>query len=537
MKKSLLAIIAVIAIAGIVAFLVVNNDGFTTANKPQRAEIDKAFVCYFNIEQLAQKGAFDKHITHDQRRLAASIASANIDDSEVAAHTEATIVDLATSGIDINKPIYGYFDIDAEAMVFVAEVTNVDNLDKTVGILSYIAEQEDATHIDIDQIEDDRYVYLNDAILCYNATRAAFVVADDATAQEIATKELSSPLLDLSLFGDSDIAIYVDIDTMIDLADSSLTDDDTHKDIISELRENFTEDAYFVSSATFNPGRAIIHSYFEGINRDVNNASNREVTLQHLNYINDSLLAVMGGSINGLKCAEFLQAMLNSEHIPTLDNETRMALAIALDALETIDGDVTLALQSLEGEYKEYIDYYWGDVAYRPIIRSASGALMADVTDTYIISNVGQFTTGLLRKVGDSHYTGAFGNYNIELMQHDNLLFAGINHSMQRAESPASGARWSSNIDNSAAYLVIDVDNLMKSSFIESYSKAIVNNIEYPQIYTQLTQKLSYIYLTIYNNGSSDLVFVMDDATTNSLEQLNDTLLPIVVSELIKSVM
>ena len=76
----------------------------------------------------------------------------------------------------------------------------------------------------------------------------------------------------------------------------------------------------------------------------------------------------------------------------------------------------------------------------------------------------------------------------------------------------------------------------MESSFVESVSKVLVENMEYPQIYTQLTQKLSYAYLTLCKDGSSDLVFVMDDASTNSLEQLNDVLLPVVVSEFIKSI-
>ena len=214
-----------------------------------------------------------------------------------------------------------------------------------------------------------------------------------------------------------------------------------------------------------------------------------------------------------------------------------MVIAIALDALETINGDVTLALKSLEGEYKEYIDYYWGDVAYRPIVSNVSGALMADVTDTYIISNVGQFTSGLLRKAGNNHYVGELGDYNVSLIQRDNLLFAGLNTAMEEAKAPASKARWIKDIEGSVAYMVIDVDNLMKSSFVEAVSKVWVENMDYPQLYTQLTNMLSYAYLTIYSNGSSDLVFVMDDASTNSLEQLNDVLLPVVVGEFVKSIM
>lgn len=534
MKKSLLVIIAVVSIAAI--FILKQSDVFTES-EPQRAKIDKAFVCYFNIEQLAQKGVLDRHITYEQRRLAATMASANIHDSEVAAHTKATIEDLTTSGIDITKPVYGYYDTNCEAMVFVAEVASVDNLDKTVGIFTYLAEQEDGTHISKEQIEEDRYLYLNDAILCYNATRAAFVIADDDKAKSAAAEALSSLLLDLELFGDTDIAMYLDVNTAIGFIEEEMSGEELPADTFVKLRENFTEDAYFVSSITFDPGRAILHSYFEGINESVYNPTNKSVTLNHLNYINDDLLAAMGGAIDGLKTAELIEASLDSEVMASLDNETNMVIAIALDALETINGDVTLALQSLEGEYKEYIDYYWGDVAYRPIVSNVSGALMADVTDTYIISNVGQFTSGVLRKAGDNHYVGELGDYNVSLIQRDNLLFAGLNTAMEEAKAPASKARWIKDIEGSVAYMVIDVDNLMKSSFVEAVSNVWVENMDYPQLYTQLTNMLSYAYLTIYSNGSSDIVFVMDDASTNSLEQLNDVLLPVVVGEFVKSIM
>ena len=536
MKKRLLVIIAaIIAVAGVATFFIIKNGGAIGDCEPQRAKIDKAFVCYFDIEQLAKKGVLDKHITLDQRRLAASMASANIHDSEVSAHTEALITDLSMSGVDITKPVYGYFDVDTEAMVFVAEVADVDNLDKTIGIMSYMAEQEDGAHLEIKQVEDDRYVYLNDALLCYNTSRAAVVIADDEVLNVVASDVLSSLLLDISIFDGTDMAVYVDINTVINLVDSNLVDD-IYRDTISELRMNLTEDAYFVSSLTFDPGRAILHSYFEGVNMEAYNTSCEKVTFNHLNYIDDNLLAAMSGSVNGVKCAEFIQDAL-SEHAAKFDNETNMAIAIVLDAIETIDGDVTLALQSIDGEYKEYIDYYWGDVAYRPIISDASGALMADVTDTYIISNVGEFASGFLKKAGDSIYTGQFGSYKVNLEQRDNLLFAGVNTPMELVEKPASKARWIKDIDGSIAYMVIDVDNVMESSFVESVSKVLVENMEYPQIYTQLTQKLSYAYLTLCKDGSSDLVFVMDDASTNSLEQLNDVLLPVVVSEFIKSIM
>ena len=537
MKKRLLVIIAaIIAVAGVATFFIIKNGGAIGDCEPQRAKIDKAFVCYFDIEQLAKKGVLDKHITLDQRRLAASMASANIHDSEVSAHTEALITDLSMSGVDITKPVYGYFDVDTEAMVFVAEVADVDNLDKTIGIISYMAEQEDGANLEIKQVEDDRYVYLNDALLCYNTSRAAVVIADDEVLNVVASDVLSSSLLDLELFGDTDVAMYLDVNTAISFIEEEMSGEELPADTFVKLRENFTEDAYFVSSLTFDPGRAILHSYFEGVNMEAYNTSCEKVTFNHLNYIDDNLLAAMSGSVNGVKCAEFMQDAL-SEHAAKFDNETNMAIAIVLDAIETIDGDVTLALQSIDGEYKEYIDYYWGDVAYRPIISDASGALMADVTDTYIISNVGEFASGFLKKAGDSIYTGQFGSYKVNLEQRDNLLFAGVNTPMELVEKPASKARWIKDIDGSVAYMVIDVDNVMESSFVESVSKVLVENMEYPQIYTQLTQKLSYAYLTLCKDGSSDLVFVMDDASTNSLEQLNDVLLPVVVSEFIKSIM
>ncbi|MBE6175620.1 MAG: DUF4836 family protein [Rikenellaceae bacterium] len=552
MKKSSLIIAAIVAIiVGVAAFLVIDGCGCScsSASESKRAKIEQPFVCYFNLEQLAQKGAFDKFILPEQRRLAASVASANILDSAVATHAEAVIVDLATSGLDITRPAYGYLYEDKQTMVFVAEVANVDNLDKTVDVLSYFAEQEGAI-LTKEIVGGDRYLYLDNAVLCYNDSRVAVVLEDGDDAKSIATEVLGGLLLDLSLFGDADVAYYVDINDMIDIVENNMANDLEYENVddggqrvnlLDKYRACFEQDAYFVSSALFDAGRIVVDSYVKGLKDGLYSGVNKEVELNHLNYVSSDVLALIGGGVNGVKMAALLEAMLNSEEAAMLglrsNNELNMAMAIAIDAIETIDGDVTIALQSLDGEYKEQVDYFWGGVEYRPIINSVSAALMADVTDTYIITNLGEFAGGLLHKVGDNHYMSQFGDYAVCLKQSDSMLFAGVNMSAKESEKPATKARWIADIEGSVGYFVVDIDKVVNTKFVRSVSEIVMENIDYPKLYSQLMQMFSYAYVTAYSDGSSKLVFVLDDATTNALEQLSGVVLPVVVNESLKSIM
>ena len=119
MKKILLIILSVVVVAAgaTVAVLSTNKSTFV-----QRDKIEDTLFCYINLDQLAKKGAFEKYITPEQRKMWASMATANVENQEIAAHIESIITNFNNSGIDFTKPLYAYADEVHEAFVVVAEV-------------------------------------------------------------------------------------------------------------------------------------------------------------------------------------------------------------------------------------------------------------------------------------------------------------------------------------------------------------------------------------------------------------------------------
>jgi CDP-glycerol glycerophosphotransferase (TagB/SpsB family) len=127
MKKSLLLILAAIVIVAgaTTAILCINK-----TKVDERAKIEDAIVCYFNVDQLAKKGAFGNYLTPEQRKLYASMATANIENKEVASHIDAIINDFNCSGIDFTKPIYGYYDKSILRLTGIPRYDGLINKDK-----------------------------------------------------------------------------------------------------------------------------------------------------------------------------------------------------------------------------------------------------------------------------------------------------------------------------------------------------------------------------------------------------------------------
>lgn len=552
MKKSLLLIIAaIVIIAGAtIAILSINK-----SHEDDRAKIEDIFACYFNIDQLAKKGAFDKYLTPEQRRLYASIATADITDNEVSSHINAIIEDFNCSGIDFTKPIYGYCDEVNEAFVLIAEVVDTSVVDKTINSISYLLEQNGEEAIEILRDGNARTVIFDPTTaLAYNNSRIALVVSNEEMLAMNVNEALSRKLADLTLFGDSDIALYFDaykltnfgkqyIDKEIALygdedLEALITELNDQKLIIEEWSKYITPEARIITDLTFSPGRINMGYRGTGFNVEEYDNMMKRCSGDHLQYISDDALMVMNVGMEGKKLAESITTFLNSSILELMDvelgSQERMVIAVLCDAIESISGEVTAAVESIDGQMRERINYFSGTIEHEPVLNSISAAVMMDVTDNYIITNVGQFAMGLLRKVDQNKYVGQFSNYAITLEQEDTLLFGGVNMKREIDANPASEAKWAKDVANSYFYWVLDVDNMLANDFINSCNEMIIKEIDYGyrEMYTSLTQILSYIYNTSPEALQNETVIVFDDKQTNSLEQLTDAIMPVVIREI-----
>ena len=537
MKRRNILIIAILAIA-----ICVTATIFTlhkTTAEPARDKIDALCFYYLNLDQIAKKGAFDTHFSAEQRKLIASALKTKVEKPEMAQQLESIITNINNSGIDFTKPIYCYMDSIESGYVFVAEVLSDNQIGESLKLLSALYDID----INLEEIDGIHYAkWLNNIAIGYTDDRLIAVVNSknsDATLAEALTKNLA----DLTIFGESDMASYINLNKALNTIEASLnepTNDTTTQcqQLIANFRTRLTAEANILTTATFESGRATIDQRINGA--DLSGYSDFFFKGQnnHLNYIDNNAIAIANLSINGTKLAELFNEIINNEAVrryANFGNEMAIYLAVANDVMESIKGDVTIALETLDGKIVEKVDYYWGGTQLVPSISDLKASVMVDVADSYIISNIPYFTMGLLRKVDDNHYNTKLGNYNFTLQQNKSgLLFAGVNTKLEPAITPATEKMWAAELENSLGYIVVDFDNLTTSTFIESASKRLLDSETYA-LYNTFAPILSYAYVAALESDHNQAVISFDNQQENALKQLSDLILPIVIDEINES--
>jgi hypothetical protein len=350
-------------------------------------------------------------------------------------------------------------------------------------------------------------------------------------------------LADCSIFANSGIATYINANKIKSLLyESELVDNDVDDAVAQYLSQYLGEDAHIISSLTFEPGRIVATNKCYNFNTEKFEGLLKKCNNDHLEYISEDAIAVLNFGLEGKILSELITEFINSDLSNilgiALHNEERMALAVACDAIESINGDTTIVLESIDGTLRERFNYYTGDVNYLPEMKSFKAAMMMDVSDSYIITNVGQYAMGLLLKVDDNHYASQFGNYNITLLQRENLLFGGVNMKPTKAECPASKAVWAKDIEESYGYAVINFNSLRESKFTGSIYDILIEELglEYDNTLHSLKEMLSYAYTTSEDILCNKSVVVLNDESTNSLEQFTSILIPVIISEMSASI-
>lgn len=540
MKKILLIILSVVVVAAgaTVAVLSTNKSTFV-----QRDKIEDALFCYVNLDQLAKKGAFEKYITPEQRKMWASMATANIEYQDIAAHIESIITNFNNSGIDFTKPVYGYLD-NYKNFVFVAEVSDAIALDNSINTLSYLIETEGEEPIVISHIDDERSFDIGEYLFgFYDKKRFTIVMGENEMVATSISEAAQRNLADCSIFGESDIATYINANKIKNLLnDSELAYNDVDNAVAEGVSQYLGEDAHIISSLTFEPGRIVATNKCYNFNTEKFEGLLKKCNNDHLDYISEDAIAVLNFGLEGQILSELITEFINSDLSNilgiNLHNEERMALAVACDAIESINGDTTIVLESIDGTLRERFNYYTGDVNYRPEMKSFKAAMMMDVSDSYIITNVGQYAMGLLLKVDDNHYASQFGNYKITLLQREDLLFGGVNMKPTKAENPASKAVWAKDIEESYGYAIINFNSLRESKFTGSIYDILIEEIdlEYGDTLHNLKEMFSYAYITSEDILCNKSVVVLNDESTNSLEQFTSILIPVIISEMSASI-
>lgn len=564
MKKIALWIIAAVLIVGasVAIFMFASSEDKVEELKP----IEDPVFLYVNLAQLAQKGAFDKFITPENRALVATALSSQLESVEQAEHLKNIVNNIDAVGIDTQTPIYGYINNDLTNGVIVAKLTDATLLDRSVVLLSYILEQSGEDAIEVLMDGDIRTFEYDDIYVAYNTSALAVAFGDGNNNLNFALEALNRPQVDMSVFGASDMAALINTGKCVQLANEKINEamlelnqrysageiDEAvfniqnkeltnQSELILSYASHLAPNSNIVLSTTFDLGRMTLAYNSQGITFGEYAGMCKETNMKHLSNLSKDSYAVMSMGVDGNILANFIRTILNGEMLQSVGitptNEVNMFISIACDALSTINGGVTLALEEVDGQIKQQYNYYWDEYSVEPAIKNIKAMLMADVSDTYIISNIAQFAGGFLNKVDATHYTLRLLNYNFSMGHDENLFHLGVNMAPGMQSPSALEAEWSKDVEGAIGYMVVNVDALMSGGFMRSVNKYISNNIleEYRGLYDDATEAVSYICLSADSLESAEMAVVFDNKSVNALEQINSIVLPVLIREDIKS--
>lgn len=569
MKKSIIWIIAAILIVGgaVAAFMMTSK---SDKEASQRAEA-LPLVAYVNLDQLAEKGAFDKFITADDRSLLASMLSSGVDGKKEAKQLKDIVKNLDAMGIDTQKSVCCYLAEDFTGMVFVANISDVERADSTISLISYILEEDGEDALDLRVKNDTRTIDGEDFAVAYNDNLFALAFGGYDENLGLAKRAVKQAQVDSSMFGASDIAVSVNVDKCFSFARMQLDDQkmmleemydngdidfDYYRDQIESLSEteamldeysnSLEPNASILFSLTFDNGRMTLAYSCDGIDFGEYDNIVKPVNMDHLAYLSKDACAVMSMGVNGPAWSEFIRDLLTSDMLSSLDihlsSEERMIVSIVADAIETIDGSVTIALDDLDGELVEEYDYYWDEYTVEPSLKSVDALLMADVTDSYIIANISQFAGDYMVKEDSRHYSLNWMDNDFMMGQDNGLFYVGANMTPVEKGSSALNAKWAKDIEGSVSYVVLNIDALMTTEFMkvidtyvfDQYLAILGDGSDY-LTFREVIDIFSYVYVNAKDYNSSEIVVVFDDKKTNALEQINNLVMPAIIEEALGS--
>jgi hypothetical protein len=547
-KKSLIiAIVAILVVGAAVAgyFVFKGRSGANAQAKPMNDTI----ALYINVDQLATKSAINSVITNANRNLIATVLTSEMEDAESTEYVKSLLSNLANTGIDTKKPIYGYsnpkgdsYDVEFD-LTIVAEVADVKKVDRLFDFAFEVAGFE----LDVERKGDKRILELDDdCVVGYNDSRFIITITSDDSAKKALNKAFDRETPNLAAYSKYDIAYSANLKKAIKLLKSgieasideqveylgmceyeyeeewiadSIESLQQQLDALEQVDKSFEKDSNLIMGITFEKGRVVAESIVNGYNSEYKLDSKVDNT--YLENVSKDAIIVANYAINGPAISEAISNINAAEYAGMLNidrGELNLYMGILSDAIKSINGDVTLALESING------NAYYGP-------KSVDALMAISVDDDYIISNVAQFGEGFLEKRGKNTYGVEFDEWDLTIGQKDKALYLTANNSFKKHSPSALKSSWYADVKNSYGYFVVDIENLMNDSFVSSCYRSFMRQMDEPfaDAVDTFIDSCNYGYLTINTPNSAQMVLVFDDQNTNALEQIVRQVVPAIV--------
>jgi hypothetical protein len=507
-----------------------------------------AITAYINVNQIVEKSG----ITDFERNIIASQLVKEIRNYNDAEFITAAIADFNNTGIDFDSPVYATIDITDEGaidVVMIAKVADVEKLDRLAEIvLQYVP------NTNIETRGSNRYFVTADNILPaigYNDNYLALVMSQNGNSRQFLDKVLRGYEVDATIFNSLDAGVAINLNKVANVANLILDtailrvqmyaeiyegEEDEYnfneriatldkiKSTLNSISNKFEDNASLVAGVEFKSGEAVLNVEINGIKQEGLMAT-RPVNNSYLTNLPADLLAIANINIDGKAAANILEqnkdiilSNLNvGSVIPYID--------IIIDAIKSLDGDITLAVNKLEF-HKEY-DWYYDDYDYE--LRSFDFDLYATVCDRYIFDNVVNLPgiNNYLKPVGNDIFAINAAGMNILFGQNGNTLYVGSDNTTEAAESNATFASWYPRVSNgSYGYLILNLQQLLKSDLgaqiLDSFEKK--DNYNAMEAARNFLDNLDYVAINLPQSNKLELAVVFNDRTTNALKQIITTI-------------
>lgn len=528
MKKYLFRLASLVAIMSL--WVACDN----SANDEEQAKLtpieNATMAIYVDVNQI-----IDKSGIAPQRQVVASAIASEFTNPKDAEFIKSIILDLDNSGVRFSKPLYAIAELDTEKdgglIYLMGEVCNVNNIDRLIQLINDMNGEE---VISMQKDGDMRYMALDDDFyLAYNSQRIV-IVGSSSNVFESVKNVMARNHYNLSVFGKRDAGIYLNIKDMLQVA---MKNNPQFKDNLMPTYEQLADNAATTLGLAFKPGAITLDAQVYGFPE---NGQLTNTSIDHLALLPSSTVAVMDMGFDGPAIVEAIKPYISNDIAYAMGvsvNDFNTIKNIIFDAINSLQGDITLALTEWNGYIDEVGDYeyneYWDEWEYYSYtdvdMDDTNIALIADTRNEYIIGNLGM----LFDYENYNHYSKHFDGGRIDVKQDGKLLRGNYTVSMDGTyftpymdvfETPRynlSNARWINDIKNSFSYLVFDVNAAANSEFGSSLLNYVGEQAGYPasDIIYDVVNMSDYIFMRHSTNGI-ELTWKFDNTSANALEQI-----------------
>lgn len=492
-------------------------------------------IMYVDGYQMVQKSGLLDQIK--PIRPAAAKQVANMVDKNYSKFAEEIILDFDNTGIATSEPMYMAItttdiDNDTEAVI-VAKVLDKGKVDRIVDIM-----KENGMEIGVETTDGCTIVSMNNDVFCIGYNESTFVLASvsrNKNSRQLAVNTLKAAYTprqtELPDFKDYDMATYIDVNKVLELAKTQLNDEPD----LSAVCDQYAGASFegMILGLTFNPGHILLNCNLLGLSDEskemTESICSHSTTNEYLKYLPIDTYAVLNGYIDGKQIFDTIMGIpaLQEQIDQMKENESEEDWQQTMDLTKQIcysfDGDMTMAVNSIGSNVTDETD--------------VKASIMATVKDDSVMSlfNIYKGILGDgITQTGDNQYrtrlddptTAYFG-------QLGSMLYVSTDGVPAPAPRSAADAAWVKDIEGAKAFVVVNLRKLFADQYINTMMwREIYNDRQVGDIVRNLINMLDYAYVRDTDTANGVLDIVLLDQNDNALKQIVDTILPVVMQNI-----